>query len=298
MRFAAIALKWLGAAMVAPRRRLARAEILRGNVDFTYWGLMRLGVIQYSARMKTNWDSAKISKRRNGSTLLTRVSTWFFVNLVALAALVVAHFALCLSSIKWWSDVFAITTNLLTGGLVSFLFYYLVVYLPERRKKSIFKANLQKMYRNIKMDILWAIVHASIKGGRHDLIPSSEFVESLTSPAAFKMAFEDGREGDEGFYAFENQMNDETPEFRQIVSSLTMLSKQIEFVLHNYSIDDQDVFDFFKRLELLLMSLQTNGAGYDDSKPLCRFIWEVYAGWNWIEGYIGDDQIQKMINGL
>jgi len=109
---------------------------------------------------------------------------------------------------------------------------------------------------------------------------------------------EDGSEGDEGFYAFENQMSDETPEFQQIVQCLTMLSKQVEFVLHNYSIEDQDDFDFFKRLELLLMRLQANGAGYDESKPLCRFIWEVYAGWSWIDGYIGHDPIEKMISGL
>ena len=50
----------------------------------------------------------------------------------------------------------------------------------------------------------------------------------------FKAAFAQGSEANEGFYAFENQMSDETPEFREIVLNLQMLSKQIEFVLHNY----------------------------------------------------------------
>jgi len=257
-----------------------------------------ISLVAYPARMKASSDSVRPPKRRTGSSLLARVSTWFVVNVVVLIAVIVLHFALDLPSIKWWPDVFAMTTSLLAGGLVSFLMYYLVVYLPEARRKSILKANLQKIYKNIKIDILWAVVQSSIKGGRRDLSPTSEFVESLTSPAAFKEAFEDGRESDEGFYAFENQMSDETPEFRQIVQRLMMLSKQIEFVLHNYSIEDQEVFDFFKRLELLLMSLQANGAGYDESKPLCRFIWEIYAGWNRIEGDIGYDPIQDMISDL
>jgi hypothetical protein len=248
--------------------------------------------------MGTTPEPTESPKRRNLSSWLTRVSTWFVVNFIALISLIVSHFALGLPLIKWWPDVFAIATNLLTGGLVSFLFYYLVIYLPEARKKSIIKKNLQKFYKNLKIDMLWAIVQASIKGGRHDLTPCSEFVESLTSPSAFKKAFESGSEGDEGFYAFENQMSNETPEFCQIVRSLTMLLKQIEFVLHNYSIDDPVVFDFFKRLELLLMSLQANGAGYDESKPLCLFIWEVYAGWSRIEGDIGQDPIQRMISDL
>lgn len=248
--------------------------------------------------MKPNPDSAKTHGGRRGPSLLTRVTTWFVINVAAFLVLIAAHFALGLSSIKWWPDVFAVATNLLAGGLVSFLLYYLVVYLPEVRKKSIIKTNLQKMYKNIKIDILWAIVHASVKGGRRDLIPSVEFVESLMSPPKFRNAFEGGREADEGFYAFENQMNHETSEFFQIVRNLRMLSKHVEFILHNYSIENQEVFDFFKRLELLLMNLRENGAGYDESKPLCRFIWEVYAGWNWIEGDIGHDPIQKMINGL
>lgn len=229
---------------------------------------------------------------------LTSVWTWFKANVVALIALVAAHYGFSLSSIKWWPDLFAVSTNLLAGGLVSFLFYYLVVHLPEARKKSIIKSNLLKMYRRIKLDIAWAIVHASIRGGRRDLTATLEFVESLLSIDKFKAAFDSGQEGHEGFYAFANQMSDHTPEYRQIVQSLTMLSKQIEFVLHNYSIEDQIAFDYLKRLELLLMSIQANGPGYDESKSLCRFIWDIFAGWNSIEGDVGHDPIEKIIAEL
>lgn len=238
------------------------------------------------------------TKPKAVSELFSSVATWFVVNLIALAALLVANFATNPSPMKWWTDAFAVGTNLLTGGLVSFLFYFLVVHLPAVRRKSIIKRNLLRMYRNIKEDILWSVVHASIKGGRHDLSPDSDTIDELMSPEGFKNAFKEGREADEGFYAFENQMSDDTPEFRNIVSNLQMLSKQIEFLLHNYSIESQDAFDFFKRLELLLMHLQTTGPGYDEAKPLCRFIWEVYAGWNFIEGDTGFDRIQKMISDL
>ncbi len=247
-----------------------------------------------------------MSERRDGADskpiasrgLLTRVSTWFVINIIMLGALLAVHFATSVASLKWWTDVFALATNLLAGGLVSFLFYYLVVHLPEARKKSTIQGNLQRVYQGIKKDILWAVVHASIKGGRRDLTPSMEFVESLMTPIGFKAAFDGGREAHEGFHAFVNQMHDDTHEFRQIVLALQMLSKQIEFVLHNYPVDDQHVSEFFKRLELLLMRLQASGPGYDESKPLCRFVWEVYAGWNWLDGDVGHDRIQKMISDL
>jgi hypothetical protein len=248
--------------------------------------------------MGTASKPTKSTKVQSLSRLLTRVSTWFTFNVFALVSIIGSHFALGLASIKWWPDVFAISINLLTGGLVSFLFYYLVIYLPDLRKKSIIKKNLQEIYKSIKMEMLRAIVEASKKGGRTDLETSFEFVESLISPVEFKKAFKSGREHNEGFYAFQNQMSQETPEFHQIVCCLKMLAKQVEFVLHNYTIDDPLIFAFFKQLELLLMGLQSNGAGYDESKPLCSFIWEIYAGRNFINGYTGHDPIQKMISDL
>lgn len=248
--------------------------------------------------MKAGQKSVKVPNRCAGLAALKHAITWFIITFIAFSIFVATDFAFDHSSIKWWPDVFAIVTNLLTGGLVSFFFYYLVVFLPEGRKKSIIKANMQKMYKNIKIDILQEIVQASIKGGRSDLECDLDFIESLTSPLVFRQAFEHGEEANEGFYAFENQMSDATSEFKQIVKNLTVLSKQIEFILHNYSIENQNAFDFFKRLEILLMNIQTIGAGYDESKPLCRFIWEIYAGWSFVDGSIGYDPIEKMISNL
>lgn len=227
--------------------------------------------------------------------LPSSVIFWFAVNALLLLALLIVDFWTDVQKLQWWADAFAVSSNLLAGGIVSFLFYYLVVHYPDQRKKKVIKNNLSRMYRNIKHDILWQIIFASVKGGRHDLSTDLDTVDRLMKPNEFKVAFEGGREADEGFYAFENQMSHDTPEFREIVLNLQMLSKQIEFVLHNYNIEDQALFDFFKRLELLLLKLQRSEPGYDESKGLCRFIWEIYAGWDFIEGNRGYDIIERMI---
>ena len=238
--------------------------------------------------------------RRVAVKILWSVRFWFVMNALTLLLLLIFHFGFGtnLRRLWWWADAFAVSINLLAGGIISFLFYFLVVVVPERRKRSIIKSNLRRLYRDIKSDILWQVVFASIKGGRADLTTDPDKVDKLMEIESFKKAFAHGREANEGFYAFENQMSDETSEFREIVLNLEMLSKQIEFVLHNYAIDDQKAFDFFKRLELLLMKLQSMGAGYDESKPLCRFIWEMFTGFDWIEGYRGYDPIEKMIEGI
>jgi hypothetical protein len=44
--------------------------------------------------------------------------------------------------------------------------------------------------------------------------------------------------------------------------------------------------------------LKSSEAGYDESKPLCRFIWEMFTGFSWVEGYREYDPIEKTIEGI
>jgi hypothetical protein len=239
-----------------------------------------------------------LQTRNQWQRFFARVSTWFALNIIFFIALLIYHFLITSKEQKLWNDIFSILTNLLSGGLVSFLFYYLVVYIPEKEKKKLIKENLQRTYVRIKEDIIVSIVFASQKGGRYDLEASSDEIQLMMSPLGFKSRFENGRESTEGFYAFSNQMSHDTYEYRQILLSLSMISIQIEFVLNNFVFENPDLFDLFKKLELILIRLRSSGPGYDESKPLCRFIWEIFAGWDPIDGYVGFDRIQKAIAEL
>ncbi len=228
--------------------------------------------------------------------ILSNVGFWFVLNLFAVMAITYVHtFTSIGASKSWWPDIYNLVSSLLVNGLVSFLFYYLVVVLPDFRKQRVIKANLIKTYRNIKTDIICQIVFASQKGGRNDLDTSSEFIESLLDLKKFKAVFGNGRESNEGYYAFANQMSDRTPEFEEIILNLNFLQKQIEYILQNYTIEDQEAFDFLKRLEMHMLSLQKTEPGYDGSKALCGFLWQICTGWNLIKGYESQDPIEKLI---
>jgi len=230
--------------------------------------------------------------------ILSSVLTWFIANLIALATATYIHQNGRLGESPLATELYGIGSNLLLGGLVSFLFYYLVVAIPASRKKAVIKRNLERLYIDLKISILWEIVFASRKGGRTDLETSPDFVEALVDVGLFRKTFENGREANEGFYAFENQMSHDTPEFQEILLNLAQLQKQIDFLLNNYEIEKQDVFDFFKRLDIHLQRLKLSKPGYDESKPLCRFLWSICSGWDMIEGYKGADKIQKYIGEL
>ncbi len=222
---------------------------------------------------------------------------WFGLNVVFLSAVTGLNY-LEVPKPSWLQGVYSILFNLLSSGLISFYFYWLFVYVPEQRKGHIIKINFLKMYRSIKRDILCEVVFASQKGGRSEMEASEDTIEKLLTTNGFRDAFQGGRKGNEGFNAFQNQMDQATPEFNEIVINLEFLVIQVQFLLNNYTIDDEDLFAIFKRLEILLISLRRSKLGYDESKALCRFIYQTFSGWDSSKGYQGYDFLEKTIKGL
>jgi hypothetical protein len=125
-----------------------------------------------------------------------------------------------------------------------------------------------------------------------------ESIDKLMNVVEFRKTFSGGKEATEGFYAFENQMMERTAEFEELVLNLRILSSHFNYILTNYQIKEQKTFDYLKGLEMFLIRLQFSKAGYDESKPLCRFIWDVFAGWSFVSGARDYDIIEKAISEL
>ena len=55
---------------------------------------------------------------------------------------------------------------------------------------------------------------------------------------------------------------------------------------------------FLKRLSAAISQMKFVTIGYDETKPLDRFLWDVFAGWDWIEGYLKGDIVRRMIDEI
>ncbi len=115
-----------------------------------------LHLAKNSATTSETWGKIIAKKDRAMSLkarkLLSRVSIWLGLNVLIFSGLLGADLS-GFSKPSWWGDVVPLAINMLAGGLVSFFFYWLVVYEPERRKRRVIKENLCKMYLGIKEDI-------------------------------------------------------------------------------------------------------------------------------------------------
>jgi hypothetical protein len=185
-----------------------------------------------------------------------------------------------------------------TGGLVSFGFYYLVNVRLERRRRSVLRASVHGTYREAKRNIALAVIHASQKGGRKDLSADSKTVDDVLTTEGFRRTFEGGQEGHEGYYAFQNQMDSRTPEYDEIVFNLKIIARAADRLIDHGAVNDERTYAFFVGLSTLIERIDRNGPGYDESKPLCAFIWEVFARWNFVDGDVGHDPIERAIQKL
>ena len=239
---------------------------------------------------------------RHTSSFFSRVFVWFAVVLISYCIVISNHYLRFFDiEPKTWQEIYHVSSPILVGGLTSFLFYFLVVHLPTRHKNRIVKANLKQKYVDVKKEILYQVIFASREGGRTDLVASPQTVEQLSTVEGFRSAFQEGKSSTEGFYAFCNYINtDEASHlFKEIILNLRILSKQIEFVLHNYPITDKRVYDVFKHLESVLMHIDTLRPGeYYDAEHLSKFIYSVFAGSSFVDGRRDYDIIEKTIEDI
>lgn len=182
-----------------------------------------------------------------------------------------------------------------TSGTAAFIFYYIVSERLERKKRELVREGALRAYRNAKRIIALAIIHASQKGGRDDLSSDSDTIDEVLTIDGFKKLFEGGREAHEGFYAFQNQMSDQTPEYDEIVFNLKIIGRAFDRLIDNNHLRDSRSYDFFVRLDALLRNIEHKGPGYDESRLLCSFIWEIFSGWNLIKGPLGYDPIEQAL---
>lgn len=190
---------------------------------------------------------------------------------------------------------FNVALSIGTSGIVAFVFFYVVNERLDRRRRELVRQGALRAYRDAKHNIVVAIIHASQKGGRKDLHADTDTIPLALTPAGFRALIGNGRNADEGFYAFENQMSERTPEFDEIIFNLRSMGRAFDRLVDAGVINDEDTYNRFVRLNGLVRRIEHTGPGYDESKGMCQFIWQIFAGWSPIDGYLPYDPIERVI---
>lgn len=180
----------------------------------------------------------------------------------------------------------------LSGGyLISIFFWFLVVKIPEIRKRNIIKHNISTQYRYFKEDTIQILLAASI--GTYD----SELPRKLCDYKEFKKFF--GENQHQKWYDALNGLQSNPDQLNDVLIEMDLLVREISYVLNNVEIDDAKIMAVFKNLSSHVYKLKSTSVySYDQVKYLANFLWGILAQWSFIEGQREEDIIQEMINKI
>ena len=185
----------------------------------------------------------------------------------------------------------AILFNLSVGFLVSVTFYLLVVWFPDSRRKNLIKKNLAEQYKSFKKDTIHILLSAC------PICDRASLPENLTEQHEFRKYFKERiSDSQERWSAVLDGLNDVL--LKDLLVEFEILLTEVTYVLNNVNIEDPDVFFFFKRLSQTVNKMKITTLEYDDIKQLSQFLWELFAGWSFIDGYREDDIVDVMIEGI
>lgn len=120
----------------------------------------------------------------------------------------------------------AIVFNFSVGFLVSIVFYLLVVWLPDRKRKNLIRKNMREQYRFFKQDAISILLSACQSSYESDL------PRRLTTLSEFRKYFKEPvSESQDRWHVVLNALNDRL--LADILVELEILRDEVSYVLNN-----------------------------------------------------------------
>ena len=208
---------------------------------------------------------------------------------------------LCRLNVCWPSD-HAVFWNTLfydigIGVLMSTVFYWLLVKVPERSKRSRLRRHLQVSYRSFRREVttqLFFAAHDNRSVAYDDVLKYSSMPE-------FRNYFKGASDKVAG-NRWHDVANGMTDSIRQdLAVALTLLRDDISYVLNVMDLADDESFELLFGLQRSASLVLLDPTEGDQDNNLLGLLWQLMAGWNWIDGYpkdANDDRVQRLIDSI
>jgi hypothetical protein len=189
-----------------------------------------------------------------------------------------------------WLDIRNLLNSILINLLAAYVFFILIVHIPNIRQREIIKNNLCTRYWDFKKAVISRFLSMADGHYQHGL------VEELCDIRKFRTYFQENYRA--RWYAITNALTGNRIQLSEIMLELAILRDEISFVFNRVEIHDEQVLAFFKNFSTVMYRFEQNDCEDDDIKVLMRFMWQLFAGWSWIEGYSDDDILESLIEKI
>lgn len=183
-----------------------------------------------------------------------------------------------------------VVNSLAIGFAVSAVFYFLVVFAPEYHRRRLVQANLHSEYDEFRLSCIRTFLI---------LARSQEYGDPrmLLDQAEFRRYFKHrNSDGEDRWDAVANGLESNNFYLREIVYHLRMFNEAIRYARNAINIHDLEVFEFLSRLSQEISRMEGTERDYESIKSFCGFLWSVFTGWSWADGYAKSEIIKDMLS--
>lgn len=207
-----------------------------------------------------------------------------------LGLLFLSGFAIVISIITTPDGNYNYLINSISIGIVvSTIFYLVVMYIPELRRRQIVTRAFVKQYdlfRKNCIDTFLILSKSQEYKDRENLLVHEEFRRYFKNK---------NKHGEDRWDAVANSIQDNQYYLDEIIFELQRLNDEIKYIKNTIYLFDTEVFDFLSRLSQTIHRYERTEQEYDGIKSFMGFLWSVFTGWNWVDGYTNADYLERMI---
>jgi len=185
--------------------------------------------------------------------------------------------------------LYAISISIIAASI----FYVLNIYLPGQKRKNMIKHNFEAQYILFKKYSIAIFLSALGESS------NAKIEEKLCDLSEFKKYFKEKHNNNqEKWDKVLDHLSSDKILLKDLIAELSILRDEISFILDNVKIYDEEIFSFFKRLSQSVYKFRYININYEEDRQLSKFLWELFTGWNFEEGYIEVDIVKLMIEKI
>lgn len=194
----------------------------------------------------------------------------------------------------FWNTLFY---DLGIGVLMSVVFYWLLVKLPEGKKRARLRRHLQASYLSFRREATTQLFFAADEARSVNYDDVLTYSEMFEFRRYFKGA-SDKVSGDR-WHDVANGMTDSIR--RDLAVALTLLRDDVFYVLSVLDVADDKSFELLYGLQRSASLVLLDPTEGDQDNNLLGLLWQLMAGWDWLDGYPkdpSDDRVQRLIDKI
>jgi len=177
--------------------------------------------------------------------------------------------------------------------IAAYIFYIFNIFLPEKKRKAIIKKNFEEQYLFFKEECIYLFLSALGQSS------NNEIWEKLCNLEEFKNYFKENyNDSQDRWHKVWQELDG--PLLEDLLIQLSILRDEVAFILNKMEINEKNVLSFFRLLSQRVYNFKARGINmeYEDKKSLLSFLWELFTGWSFVDGYREEDIVKLMIKEI